>query len=120
MAWLKKDTNIKVSSNKQDNDKDKETLEDVFNQIMKQSSEGRKFKDNDKDRETLENIFNQTIERLIAEETGLMNRLNSVNNSLDYEKIKQLLFNKATEKFQTFCESKDDVKQLCDRFNSYF
>ena len=75
----------------------------------------------DKDKE-LETIFNQIIDRLIAEETGLINKLNQINSndSFNYEEVKQLIFQKATEKFKQICDNENDVKRLCDRFNSYF
>lgn len=104
MAWLKKD---KIGT---------EELSLYETDTLKKQTA---FKDKDKE---LETIFNQVIERLIAEESGLINKLNTINSSdsFSYEEIKQLIFKKATKKFQEVCENKDDIKRLCDRFNSYF
>ncbi len=106
MAWLKKDKRVGTKDL---------SLYDETDKLEKQTS----FENKDKE---LETIFNQTIERLIAEESGLINKLNTINssNSSSYEEIKHLIFKKATEKFQEVCENKDDIKRLCNRFNSYF
>ena len=106
MAWLKKDKRVGTKDL---------SLYDETDTLEKQTS----FESKDKE---LETIFNQTIERLIAEESGLINKLNTINssNSSSYEEIKHLIFKKATEKFQEVCENKDDIKRLCNRFNSYF
>ncbi len=106
MAWLKKDKRVGTKDL---------SLYDETDTLEKQTS----FESKDKE---LETIFNQTIERLIAEESGLINKLNTINSSdsSSYEEIKHLIFKKATEKFQEVCENKDDIKRLCNRFNSYF
>jgi len=67
----------------------------------------------------LENIFNKTIELLIAEESSLIDKLNAANSDSSYEEIKQLIFKKATVRFEMFCKDKDNVKILCEKFESY-
>ena len=110
MTWLKKGKRIKTkeSGNTELSFYETDTIE-------------KQIPVEDKDKE-LETIFNQIIDRLIAEETGLINKLNQINgnDSFNYEEVKQLIFKKATEKFKQICDNENDVKRLCDRFNSYF